>query len=247
MSRNPWVGQHHGKEDSRLVRISPYLFGAHGLSNINYLPKLRDLPCCGLDFKAIVFDYGFNPGSESLPPTGAAKLMIPVERPLLIWGISAISTANVSAPGNPAVWAIGTTYGLGANVLVPQIIFPETFNVHIHAVVWMPYTSLQAGNLGNDPLTSPAWWTNGSSPFNPAGQAGGYHFQILHSHEGSQRQFFSKFTTPTESAGMGGLPLLLKSPYLVIRGDELTCQVRNVQILALTLNVQIVLYGGEFD
>jgi hypothetical protein len=241
MSRNAWVGQHPGKEDSRLVRISPYLFGAHGLRNIHYLPKLRDLPCCGLDFKAIVFDFGFAPGTQGLPPTGAAKSMIGVERPVLIWGISAIGNVNASAPGAPTAWNAGTTYGLGANVL-----YGELFNVDSKLVYeGVPYTSLQAGNTGNNPYTSPAWWKLGSSSFDPV--LSGYHFQILHTHEGNQRQFFSKFMTPSESAGIAGLPLLLKSPYMVIRGDQLTCQVRNVNVIPLSLNVQVVLYGGEFD
>jgi len=243
MSRNAWVGQHPGKEDSRLVRISPYLFGQHGLSNINYLPKLRDLPCCGLDFKAIVFDFGFNPGSDPLPPTGAAKSMIPVERPLLLWGMSAIGTVAPGAPDNPSTWAAGTTYAAGANVLFPQPIpIPGTSKFIIQ---WIPYTSLQNANTGHSPPASPTWWAPGSSPYDPS--SAGYHFQILHSHEGSQRQFFSKFMTPTEAAGLSGLPLLLKSPYMVIRGDELTCQVRNVNVIPLTLSVQIVLWGGEFD
>jgi hypothetical protein len=251
MSRNAWVGQHPGKEDSRLARISPYLFGAHGLSNINYLPKLRDLPCCGLDFKAIVFDFGFNPGSQSIPATGAAKLMIGVDRPLLIWGISAISTVDSSAPGAPQVWSAGTTYGLGANVLRwEQDVIHGPFPFPPGGIMvwegWLPYTSLQAGNTGNDPLTSPTWWKSGSSPFD-AGASSGFHFQFLHSHQGNQRQFFSKFMTPTESGGSGGLPLLLKTPYMVIRGDELTCQVRNVQVTPVALQVQVVLYGGEFD
>lgn len=238
------MGQHPGKEDSRLVRISPYFFGAHGLSNIHYLPKLRDLPCCGLDFKAVVFDFGFNPGSDDLPPTGAAKILVGVERPLLIWGISAMGTVNASAPGAPGVWNNGTDYGLGANVLV-AVLQQVPGSSKFVLTSWIPYTSLQAANTGHNPQTSPAWWAPGSSTFDAA--SSGYHFQILHSHEGSQRQFFSKFMTPTEAAGVAGLPLLLKSPYLVIRGDELTCQVRNVNVIPLSISVQVVLYGGEFD
>ena len=251
MSRNAWVGQHPGKEDSRLVRISPYFFGAHGLSNIHYLPKLRDLPCCGLDFKSIVFDFGFAPGTQSLPPTGAAKQMIPVERPLLIWGISAIGIivstgGGGGGGGGVANWHAATTYGLNDRVLVVEKelqgpLFHQTWVI----VGWTLYVSLQAGNTGNNPPDSPAWWGTGSSPFDAA--SSGYHFQILHSHQGNQRQLFSKFMTPTESAGIAGLPLLLKTPYMVIRGDELTCQVRNVQVIPSALQVQVVLFGGEFD
>jgi hypothetical protein len=148
--------------------------------------------------------------------------------------------------GGVANWHAATTYGLNDRVLVVEKelqgpLFHQTWVI----VGWTLYVSLQAGNTGNNPPDSPAWWGTGSSPFDAA--SSGYHFQILHSHQGNQRQLFSKFMTPTESAGIAGLPLLLKTPYMVIRGDELTCQVRNVQVIPSALQVQVVLFGGEFD
>jgi hypothetical protein len=233
--RNSWVGQEHGaRENPRLARISPYLFGQHGLRNILYLPKLRDLPCCGLDTKAIVFDFGFNPGTQPLPPTGAAKILIGIERPILIWGITA--AANLISAAGVAAWAAGTTYAAGA--LVSYFTgFPLPWN--------RIYISLQAGNTGHNPSNSPTWWQLVTSPYDV--QQSGYQLQLLHSQNGNQRQFFSKAMTPSETAGVAGLPFILKLPYAVLKGDELTCQVRNTQILPSTIAVQVVLYGGEFD
>ena len=48
-----------------------------------------------------------------------------------------------------AAWAAGTTYALGARVIV----------VAAHKV----YESLQAGNVGHDPTTSPTWWVEVSA------------------------------------------------------------------------------------
>jgi hypothetical protein len=186
MSGNAWVGQHAGKEDSRITRISPYLFGKQGVRNILFLPKLRDLPASGLDFKAIVFDFGFNPGSAQLSPRGAVqKSMIAADRPVLIWGLT-----SFSSPAGEA----------------------ETPN---------PY----------------------------------YVFQLLHSHEGNQRQLFSKYVNPQEIGGNfaseappGGMTVF-RMPYMVLKADQLTCTVRLTGAPSGTnpVNVQVVLYGGEFD
>lgn len=182
MSGNAWVGQHAGKEDSRITRISPYLFGAHGVRNILYLPKLRDLPASGLDFKAIVFDFGFNKGTPILLKNGTQKSMIAADRALLIWGIVAYTAAEY----------------------IPGYAF---------------------------------------------------YYQLLHSHEGNQRNFFSKHVSASELAGPAGLapqiagvansPVILRMPYMVLKGDQLTCEIRNPA--PSNQAVQVVLYGGEFD
>lgn len=180
MMFNPWVGQNpHEKDDPRLVRISPYFFGQFGLRNILYLPKLRDLPDKGLDFKALVFDFGFAVPANSLGPKATGKRTLAIERPLLIWGITGL-TSDLS---NPAV---------------------------------------------------------------------GFNFQILHNHEGSQRQFFNKHVNNGEIAGRGRQPMLLRMPYMVIKGDEITCEVKNISNNtanpnSANANVQVVLFGGEFD
>lgn len=179
MGYNPWVGQHAGKDDPRLVRISPYYFGQHGLQNIYYLPKLRDLPDKGLDFKTLVFDFGFAIPANSLGPRATAKRTLAIERPLLIWGCTAV-TSDLS---NPAV---------------------------------------------------------------------GFNFQILHNHEGSQRQFFNKHVNNGQISGNGTNPMLFRMPYMVIKGDEITCEVKNVSNNAANpnnanSNIQVCLFGGEFD
>lgn len=179
MSGNAWVGQHSGKEDRRLTRISPFFFGQHGLNNILYLPKLRELPATGLDFKAIVFDFGFALGTPTLPPLGTQKVNLAIERPLLIWALAGV-TSDLT---NPRV---------------------------------------------------------------------GYNVQVFHSHEGAQRQFFNKHVNDGEALGNGTNVHILRSPYLMIRGDEVTVEVKNLSNNAANAGgadskVQVVLYGGEFD
>ena len=58
---------------------------------------------------------------------------------------SALISSNI-AETDYAAWAVGTTYALAERVIV--------VGTNIHKI----YESLQAGNLGHDPATSPAWW-----------------------------------------------------------------------------------------
>ena len=177
---NPWSGQDpNGKDDPRLVHISPFFFSQHGLRNIFYIPKLRDLPASGLDLKVLVFDFGFDIPANSLGPKATAKRTLAIERPILIWGCTGV-TSDLS---NPAV---------------------------------------------------------------------GFNFQILHNHGGSQRQFFNKHVNNGEIAGDGHRPMIFRMPYMVIKGDEVTCEVKNLSNNAANpgstnSNVQVCLFGGEFD
>ena len=58
---------------------------------------------------------------------------------------SALISSNI-AETDYAAWAVGTTYALAARVIV--------VGTDIHKI----YESLQEGNLGHDPATSPTWW-----------------------------------------------------------------------------------------
>jgi hypothetical protein len=58
---------------------------------------------------------------------------------------SNLTSSNV-AEADHAAYVAGTTYAIGNRVIV------TTPNVH------KIYESLQAGNIGHDPLTSPTWW-----------------------------------------------------------------------------------------
>jgi hypothetical protein len=184
MPGNPWVGQHVGREDPRITRISPFFYGQHKLMNIWYIPKLRDLPQDGMDLKGMVFDFGFNAGNPTLGPFATGKVNLQVERPFMIWGIT------------------GFTNDLSA----PRV---------------------------------------------------GYNLQIFHTHDNDERQFFNKSVNDGEIAGSGRLLHILRSPYLVIRGDQLACEVKNLSSNsanpgfpaspASDAKVQVVLLGGEFD
>ena len=179
MIGNSWVGQENGKDSPRRVRISPLLFSQHQLRNILYLPKLRDLPLTGLDLKAIVFDFGFDPGTNSLAPFGTGLINVQIERPLLMWGM----TAFTNDQSNPAV---------------------------------------------------------------------GFNFQLYHARGSNQRFLFNKDLNNANVAGAGTNPLLLRSPYLLMRGDQLTCEVKNLSNNqanpgGANASAQVVVWGGEFD
>jgi hypothetical protein len=86
--------------------------------------------------------------------------------------------------------------------------------------------------------SSPA--ARGSAAVTPA-----FLFQVLHSHLGTQRQFFNKALTDQELAGTAQEPHLLIEPQLVLSGDQLTISMQNLG--NLQLNAQVCLLGGEFD
>lgn len=184
MSGNPWVGEYAGKEDPRLVRISPFFFGQHGLLNMLYIPKLRDLPQTGMDLKAMVFDFGFVPGNATLGPFDTQKVNLQVERPFMIWGLT----------------------GVTSDLTVPRL---------------------------------------------------GYNLQIFHTHDQAERLFFNKHLNDGEICGTGARLHIFRSPYLVIRGDQLACEVKNLSNNAANpgfparpqsdTRIQVVLFGGEFD
>jgi hypothetical protein len=79
----------------------------------------------------------------------------------------------------------------------------------------------------------------------PSGAVPNYLFQVYHTHEGKQRQFFNKALSDGELAGTAQAPMLLAHPYLVLEGDTLECEVQNLS--NANLNAQVVLWGGEFD
>lgn len=58
---------------------------------------------------------------------------------------AALLSSNI-AETDYAAWAVGTTYALAARVMVVA--------ANVHKV----YESLQAGNVGHTPATSPTWW-----------------------------------------------------------------------------------------
>jgi hypothetical protein len=69
-------------------------------------------------------------------------ISLAVVSPITLTDTMLIST-NVPETDH-AAWAVGTTYALGARVIL----------ISTHKV----YESLQAGNVGKNPATQPAWW-----------------------------------------------------------------------------------------
>jgi len=190
---NLWVGTGDlsGPDAPYKVKVSPYFFPQHGLLNMLYIPKVRDLPSRGFDFKGLVFDYGFNAGQTGqlgitdlgLGPFETQDRNYQVERPFMIWGIS----------------------GFDNDLTVPYV---------------------------------------------------GYNLQIFHAHQGAVRQLFNKALADGEIVGTGKFLHILRSPYLVLKGDQLQCQVKNLSNNAANpgfpaassnAKIQVVLWGGEFD
>jgi hypothetical protein len=188
---NVWVGTGDlsGPDSPLKIKVSPYFFGQHGLINMLYIPKVRDLPSGGFDLKGLVFDFGFNAGqlgqlsNLGLGPFETQDRNYQTERPFLIWGISGVSN----------------------DLSVPYV---------------------------------------------------GYNVQIFHSHQGAVRQLFNKAVADGEIVGTGARVHIVRSPYLVLKGDQLQCQVKNLSnnqanpgfpAASSNAKVQVVLWGGEFD
>lgn len=179
MIGNSWVAQHAGRDSAKRVRISPLLFSQRKLLNILQLPKLRDLPQNGMNLKSIVFDFGFCPGSTSLAPLGTGLINYQIERPYLMWGITAFS---------------------------------------------------------ND-LTNPAV---------------GFNFNLYHTRDNAQRFLFNKDLNNAAVSGSGKNPLLLRSPYMFLKGDQVSCECKNLSSntanpAGANASAQIVVWGAEFD
>jgi hypothetical protein len=73
----------------------------------------------------------------------------------------------------------------------------------------------------------------------------GFLVNWLHTHNDVQRQWSNKNITDGEAIGTGRLPMMLKDPALLPRGDTITCVIQNLN--NVTLQAQIVFAGGEFD
>jgi hypothetical protein len=69
-------------------------------------------------------------------------------------------------------------------------------------------------------------------------------FQLIHNHDGVQRQFFNKSMVGHEHGGSGKHPLIVKSPQLVLKGDSVTCIVNNLG--NNNLRAQVTLLQGQF-
>jgi len=158
-----------------LEPVSPYLFGRFGLNNKYQLPDGRELPLFGLRFRAKTFDFGFNPGTQIVPPYGTFATNLIVTANLLVWAI--VATQNAM---------------------------------------------------------------NGATLVSPA-----FLFNITHSHEGNQLQWFNKAISSGEGAGTAQGPTMLRRPQIVITGDQLQVEVQNLG--NYNLQAQVVLYCGEFD
>jgi hypothetical protein len=63
--------------------------------------------------------------------------------------------------------------------------------------------------------------------------------------KGAVRLWSQKPLKDTEGLGTAEEPMVFKSPVLILAGDTLTCEVRS--LVNATLQVQIVLIGGEFE
>ena len=72
-----------------------------------------------------------------------------------------------------------------------------------------------------------------------------YLVQVSQTHDGKIFQLFNKNIADLEGAGSGAKPYLLKQPHLVLANDTLDVDVQNVN--NSSLQVQIALWGGEFD
>lgn len=73
-----------------------------------------------------------------------------------------------------------------------------------------------------------------------------FDYQIFHTHEGKQRQWFNKHQNQANAIGTAQRPFMLRSPYLFMAGDQVECEVKNRSI-AGAARIEVVLIGAEVD
>lgn len=73
--------------------------------------------------------------------------------------------------------------------------------------------------------------------------AAGFRYMLYHQRQGAQRQVFDKHQLGVNAAGSAQFPVFLKSPYLLMPGDSILCEVKSLS--NNPSNIQVVLYGGR--
>jgi hypothetical protein len=116
-------------------------------SNFNYSTYVQG---AGYALGARVLDPVTNYVYESLTANNNGVLDPVATPPWLNIGVNASIL--------PAFWLPSTTYALGEKILYIQSTLGGTFGQPDTIVRQIVYTSLQAGNIGNDPFTTPAFW-----------------------------------------------------------------------------------------
>ena len=82
----------------------------------------------------------------------------------------------------------------------------------------------------------------------PGGTNSGFLVTFFHTHNGTQRRFFSKHLNSSEIMGSAQGPIILLSPILLLKGDSLECEVKNLgnPVPPALTAIQVCLVGGEF-
>ena len=73
--------------------------------------------------------------------------------------------------------------------------------------------------------------------------AAGFRYMLYHQRQGAQRQLFDKHQLQVNAAGTAQFPVFLKSPYLLLPGDSILCEVKSLS--NNPSNIQVVLFGGR--
>lgn len=120
------------------------------------------------------------------------------------------------------------------------------FGYNNPAQVLAPYAVINTNLISDNNLL--VWGIVGVS--NPKGTAAAavspaYLFNVTHTHEGTQIQWFNKAISDVEAAGSAQHPYLMREPQLVLAGDSLQIEIQNLG--NFNLQAQITLYGGQFS
>lgn len=83
----------------------------------------------------------------------------------------------------------------------------------------------------------------------PGGSSMGFLLTFYHTHQGVQRRMFVKHMNNGEVCGTGRFPMIILSPHLLLKGDSLECEVKNLAspLAPATTAIQVCLTGGEFE
>ena len=135
------------------------------------------------------------------------------------------------------------TEGLLTNVLV----YDWGFNAGSVGLAALDTQNILIQMQHNSLIHSLTGFSDDTSGIN--GASVGFLATFYHTHKGVQRRLFSKHLGNLEVLGTNRRPEILESPYLLLKGDSLECEVKNLAspVPPATTRIQVLVTGGEFD
>jgi len=144
-------------------------------------------------------------------------------------------------------WYLPRNIELPEDLLLNVLVFDFGFNPGTQGLAALDTQSLVIQMQHNFLFHSLSGLSNDTSGVN--GASVGFLATFYHTHKGTQRRLFQKPLSNLETIGTGRRPEIMESPYLLLKGDSLECEVKNLAspVAPATTSIQVCASGGEFD